>query len=99
MPGHEQSGRAGHLRLHLHEADGDREARRGLHLQGRRARLLPQVQYSPLDGYVAVQSIEVCEVSRTLQLPGSSDKRLKGNGKKLTYSCAVGCNWLCLAGV
>ena len=25
-------------------------------------------------------------------LPGSSDKRLTGNGEKLTYSPAVGCN-------
>ena len=31
-------------------------------------------------------------------VPGSSDKRLRGNGEKLTYS-PVGCNGLCLAGV
>ena len=33
------------------------------------------------------------------QVPGPSTKRLTGNGEKLTYSPAVGCNWLCLAGV
>ena len=32
-------------------------------------------------------------------LPGPSTKRLSGNGEKLTYSPAVSCNWLCLAGV
>ena len=32
-------------------------------------------------------------------VPGSSEKRLTGNRGKLTYSPAVGCNWLCLAGV
>ena len=30
-------------------------------------------------------------------LPGSPYKRLTGNGEKLTYSPAAGCNWLCLA--
>ena len=30
---------------------------------------------------------------------GSGNERLTGNGEKLTYSPAVGCNWLCLAGV
>ena len=25
-------------------------------------------------------------------IPGPSDKRLTGNGEKLTYSCPVGCN-------
>ena len=29
----------------------------------------------------------------------SSEKRLTGNRGKLTYSPAVGCQWLCLAGV
>ena len=34
-----------------------------------------------------------------LYIPGSSEKRLTGNRAKLTYSPAVGCNRLCLAGV
>ena len=32
-------------------------------------------------------------------LPGPSTKCPTENGEKLTYSPAVGCNWLCLAGV
>ena len=32
-------------------------------------------------------------------IPGPSTKWPPGNGEKLTYSPAVGCNWLCLAGV
>ena len=33
------------------------------------------------------------------RLPGQATKHFTGNGEKLTYSPAVGCNWLCLAGV
>ena len=29
-------------------------------------------------------------------VPGPLTKRLTGNGEKLIYSPAVGCNWLCL---
>ena len=34
-----------------------------------------------------------------VNVPGPATKRPPGNGEKLTYSPAVGCNWLCLAGV
>ena len=34
-----------------------------------------------------------------LSVPGSSEKCLTGKRGKLTYSPAVGCKWLCLAGV
>ena len=34
-----------------------------------------------------------------IPIPGQATKHLTGNGEKLTYSPAVGCNWLCLAGV
>ena len=27
-----------------------------------------------------------------LDIPGPQDKRLSGNGEKLTYSCPAGCN-------
>ena len=36
---------------------------------------------------------------RDLDVPGPQDKRLTGNGEKLTYSCPAGCNWPCLASV
>ena len=38
------------------------------------------------------KGLEIC-------LPSPSTKCLAGNGGKLTYSPAVDCNWLCLAGV
>ena len=41
---------------------------------------------------------EIC-INMDSKLPGSSEKRLTGNRGKLTYSPAVGCNWLCRAGV
>ena len=38
-------------------------------------------------------------VVKSPHVPGQQDKRLTGNGEKLAYSPAAGCNWLCLAGV
>ena len=59
--------------------------------------LLASVQHCYVMG-ISIAMISVMKI-HVVGLPGSSDKRLTGNGEKLTYSPAVDCNWLCLAGV
>ena len=46
-----------------------------------------------------VVTVGFCEFWTERPLSGPSTKHLAGNGEKLTYSPAIGYNWLCLAGV
>ena len=68
------------------------------------ARLCPSLKGGRLIGRLPLSSISspqeyLSDELREVFLPGEATKRLTGNGEKLTYSPAAGCNWLCLAGV
>ena len=52
----------------------------------------PEVQINRHFEFWARKWAKLWDNLSTMALPGPQDKRLTGNGEKLTYSCPAGCN-------
>ena len=50
------------------------------------------VSMSPVDNFFVLIRLILLWRMFSYNLPGPQDKRLTGNGEKLTYSCPAGCN-------